>query len=145
MTQLAATAQPTPLVLSPTRLWIARVLAGIGVLFLAMDSIVKLLQLRPAIEGTMHIGYPPGVVLPLGIVTLAFLILYLVPRTAVLGALLWTAYLGGAVASNVRIGAPLFTHVLAPVYVAAFLWLPLWLRDPRLRALLPLRAGGCAS
>jgi hypothetical protein len=124
---------------STARRWLARVLGGIAVLFLTMDSLVKLLRLPAALEGTMQLGYPPSVVFGLGVVTLVFLILYLVPRTAILGAVLWTAYLGGAVASHVRIGDPLLTHVLAPVYVATFLWLPLWLRDPRLRALLPLR------
>jgi hypothetical protein len=119
---------------------LARVLRILAVLFLTMDSIVKLLRLPVAIQGTVQLGYPPGVVFVLGIVTLGCLILYLVPRTAILGALLWTAYLGGAVASHVRVGDPLLTHVLAPVYVAAMLWLPLWLRDPRLRALVPLRA-----
>jgi hypothetical protein len=101
---------------------------------------MKLLRVPEAIKGTVQIGYPPGVVFPLGLVTLACLILYLVPRTAILGALLWTAYLGGAVASHVRVGDPLFSHVLAPVYVAILLWLPLWLRDARLRALVPLRS-----
>jgi hypothetical protein len=139
MTTLVAHSPAQVCAPATARLWLARVLGGIAVLFLTMDSVVKLLRLPPAIQSTVQLGYPPGVVFGLGVVTLVFLILYLVPRTAILGALLWTAYLGGAVASHVRLGDPLLTHVLAPVYVATLLWLPLWLRDARLRALLPLR------
>jgi len=74
-------------------------------------------------------------------VQLVCLAVYLVPRTAVLGAVLWTGYLGGAIATHVRVGNPLFSHVLFPIYVAAFIWGSLWLREPRLRALLPLAKG----
>ena len=116
--------------------WTARIVKGVVLLFFAFDSIVKLLRLPPAIQGTMQLGYHESVVFPLGVVTLVLWILYAVPRTAVIGALLWTAYLGGAVATHVRVGDPIATHVLAPVYAAVLLWLPLWLRDPRLRALL---------
>src|SRR5436305_2045278 len=122
---------------SKARVWLARVLTGLVVLFLGMDSIVKLLRIPQAVEGTLQLGYSPSVIVPLGVVTLVLLILYLVPRTAVLGALLWTGYLGGAVASQVRVGNPLLTHTLFPIYVATLLWLGLWLRDERLRALLP--------
>jgi hypothetical protein len=113
-----------------------RVLSGVGVLFLAMDAAMKLLQLPAAVEGTTQLGYPAAVILPIGIIQLACLVLYLVPRTAVLGAILWTGYLGGAIATHVRVGNPLFTHVLFPIYVAALLWGGLWLRDRRVRALL---------
>ena len=76
----------------------------------------------------------------LGLLQLALLALYLAPRTSILGAVLWTGYLGGAVATHVRVGSPLATHILFPIYVAALLWLGLWLRDARVRALVPLRA-----
>ena len=76
----------------------------------------------------------------LGVVQLACLAVYLVPRLSVMGAILWTGYLGGAVATHVRVGNPLFTHTLFPVYIATLLWLGLWLRDERLRAVLPVRA-----
>ncbi len=89
-----------------------------------------------AIEGTTRLGYPAHVVRGLGVVEVACLALYLFPRTAPLGAVLWTGYLGGAIATHVRIGSPLFSHVLFPIYVAAMLWGGLWLRDPRVRALL---------
>ena len=87
----------------------------------------------------MELGYSPDVIVPLGLVQLACLILYVVPRTAILGALLWTGYLGGAVATHVRVENPLFSHTLFPIYVAILLWAGLWLRDMRVRALLPLR------
>lgn len=114
--------------------WTARIVKGIVLVFFAFDCIVKLLQLPVAIQATTQLGYTSGVVFPLGVVTLVLWILYAVPRTAVVGALLWTAYLGGAVATHVRVGDPLAT--LAPVYAAILLWLPLFLRDARVRALL---------
>jgi hypothetical protein len=118
------------------RLWTARVLSGMAVLFLAMDATMKLLQLPVAVDGTTQLGYPAAVILPLGIVQLVCLVAYLVPRTSVLGAILWTGYLGGAIATHVRVGSPLLTHVFFPVYVAALLWGGLYLRDARVRALL---------
>jgi hypothetical protein len=116
-----------------------RVLSGIAVLFLTFDAAMKVLQLGPAVEGTVRVGYPASAVFGLGVVELVCLAAYLLPRTSVLGAVLWTGWLGGAVATHVRLQDPLFTHVLAPIYVAALVWLGLWLREPRLRALVPLR------
>jgi hypothetical protein len=104
------------------------------------DATLKVLQLPVAVQGTTQLGYPESVVFGLGLVQLACLVLYLVPRTSVLGAVLWTGYLGGAIATHVRLGNPLFSHILFPVYVAAFFWAGLWLRDERLRAVLPFRA-----
>lgn len=124
---------------SKAQLWTGRVLSGIGVLFLAMDSMMKVLRAAPALEGTAQLGYPASTVQPIGILGLVCLIAYLVPQTAVLGAVLWTGYLGGAIATHVRMGGPLFAEIF-PVIVAGFLWVGLWLREPRLRALLPLRA-----
>jgi hypothetical protein len=121
-------------------LWAGRILSGLAVLFLLFDASVKVLQLPMAMEGTRQLGYPESVVLALGIVELACLIAYLVPRTSVLGAVLWTGYLGGAVATHVRLGNPLFSHTLFPLYIAGFLWVGLWLRDEQLRAVLPVRA-----
>jgi hypothetical protein len=121
-------------------LWVGRILSGLAVLFLLFDAGMKLLQLPVAVEGTRQLGYPESVVFGLGIVQLVCLVAYLVPRTSVLGAILWTGYLGGAVATHVRLGNPLFSHILFPLYVAAFLWAGLWLRDERLRAVLPVRA-----
>lgn len=137
------TVESKPLISNPVRankkaLWSGRVLSGLAAAFMAMDGVVKVLQLPVAVEGTVKLGYPAGVILWLGLIQLALLALYLIPRTAALGAVLWTGYLGGAIATHVRLGNPLFSHVLFPIYVAGFLWLGLWLRDRRLRAVLPL-------
>ena len=137
-----AAADPAAGAISPSVRWTGRALSAIAVLFLAFDATMKLLQLSVAVEGTTTLGYPASVVLPLGIVQAICLVLYIVPRTSVLGAVLWTGYLGGAIATHVRLDNPLFTHVLFPVYVALLLWGGLWLRDRRLRALLPLVTRG---
>jgi DoxX-like family len=92
-------------------------------------------------EGTAKVGYPAGAVRPIGIILLVCLICYVIPRTSVLGAILLTGYLGGAVATNVRISAPLFSYILTPVYVGLLVWGGLFLRDERLRELIPLRQG----
>ena len=118
-------------------LWAGRLLSGLAVAFLAFDSLGKLLQVQPVIDGTRQLGYSPDIVFGLGVTLLSCVLAYLVPRTSLFGAVLLTGYLGGAVASHVRVGNPLFTHVLFPTYVAALLWGGLVLRDARLRALLP--------
>ena len=115
------------------------IIGGLLVAFLVFDIVVKLLMLAPAMEGTARLGYSQSLVLPIGVIELACVSVYLIPRTSVLGAILLTGYLGGAVASQVRAGNPLFTHELFPIYVAAMAWGSLLLRDERLRALLPLR------
>ena len=115
------------------------VCTSIAALFLTFDTILKVLRLGPAVEGTTALGYPADAVLWIGGIELVCLILYLAPRTAVLGAVLMTGYLGGAVATHVRISSPLLTHTIFPIYVAVFLWVGLYLREPRLRALAPVR------
>ena len=125
--------------LSTKEIWAGRILSGLAVLFLTFDATLKVLRLTPAVEGTTQLGYPESVVVPLGLIQIACLIVYLIPRTAVLGAILWTGYLGGAVATHVRVGSPLFSHTLFPTYVAALIWAGLWLRDQRVRALLQAR------
>jgi hypothetical protein len=116
-----------------------RILSGLAVAFLAFDSVAKLAQIQPVIDGTMSLGYSRDVVFPLGVTLMACLVTYLIPRTAALGALLLTGYLGGAVASQIRVAEPLFTHALFPVYVAMLIWGGLMLRDARVRALAPWR------
>jgi len=113
--------------------------SGLAVLFLVFDTVLKVLKLAPAIEGTMALGFPADSVRWIGIVELACVVLYVVPRTSVFGGLLLTGYLGGAVAAHVRISNPLVTHTLFPVYVALLLWGGLYLREKRLRDLVPLR------
>jgi len=110
-------------------------------LFLTFDTVLKVLQLAPAMQGTTELGYPASTVLPIGLIQLVCLVLYLIPRTSVLGALLLTGYLGGAIATHVRLGNPLLTHTLFPIYVALMVWGGLYLRESRLRELLPFREG----
>ena len=116
--------------------WTGRVLSGLAVAFLTFDALMHLIQPPFVVEANRQLGFSSATVLTLGIIQLLSLAAYLVRRTAVLGAVVWTGYLGGAVAIHARLGNPLFSHVLAPVYVAAVLWLGLWLRDRRLRAVL---------
>jgi hypothetical protein len=119
--------------------WLGIGATAVAVAFLAFDAAMKVLQVTPAVEGTAQLGYPAGVLLPLGLIQVACLALYLTPRTAVLGAVLWTGYLGGAIATHVRVESPLLTHTLFPIYVAALLWAGLWVRDARVRRLLQRR------
>lgn len=116
--------------------WIGRVLSGIAVAFLLFDAAGKLFKVKPVIEGSAKLGYPESTIVPIGVLLLAGVALYVTPRTSVLGAIYLAAYLGGAVASHYRLGNPLASHVLFPVYVAAFLWGGLALRSPRLLAVL---------
>lgn len=134
-TRAAATTAPA----SSAALWAGRVASGLCTLFLAVDGAAKLARPAPVVQGTLELGYPESVIVPLGVVLLACVALYAIPQTAVLGAILLTGYLGGAIATHVRVGNPLFTHVLFPVYLALLVWGGLYLRDERLRALLPLR------
>ena len=104
-----------------------------------MDGIMKLVKPEPVVKATIELGYPESVIMVLRIILLVCVILYIVPHTAVLGAILLTGYLGGAVATQTRVGNPLFSHILFPVYLALLIWGGLFLRDSRLRALMPLR------
>lgn len=121
---------------------IGRVLSGLGVLFLLMDATFKFFPTPEAIEGTTALGYDMAVVPYLGALQFVLLGLYLAPQTSVLAAILWTGYLGGAVATHVRVGNPWPTHILFPVYIGILLWGGLWLRDEALQALLPWRSAG---
>lgn len=115
------------------------ILTALVALFLAFDTTLKVLGLPAAVQGTMNLGYPAQSVIWIGTIQLICLVLYLVPRTTVLGAVLLTGYLGGAVASQVRVEAPLFSHVLFPIYTAALMWGGVYLRETRLRAVVPVR------
>jgi hypothetical protein len=120
-------------------IWTGRVLTGLAVLFLLFDSAGKLFEVQPVIDGTRQLGYSRDIVFTLGVILLSCVVVYLIPRTAVLGALLLTGYLGGAVATHVRVTNPLFSHTLFPIYVAIFIWGGLVLRDARLLAFAPWR------
>ena len=121
------------------RLVAGYVLTVLVALFLTFDTVIKVLKLAPAVQGTTKLGYPASAVLWIGLIELVCLTLYLVPRTSVLGALLLTGYLGGAIATHVRLGSPLLSHTLFPIYVALLLWGGLYLRETRLRELVPFR------
>jgi hypothetical protein len=137
---MATLAIPTPVTWlgRPSALWTGRVLSGLVIAFLLLDSAMKLLALPIVGETMVALGWPgdAGTARLLGVLTLGSALLYAVPRTALLGAILLTAYLGGAVATHVRVGSPLFSHVLFGVYIGIAAWGGLWLRDPRLRAAL---------
>jgi DoxX-like family len=122
------------------KLWAGRIMSALPALFLVMDGVMKLAKPDFVVKATVQLGYPESVIFGLGIVVLVCVILYIVPRTAVLGAILLTGYLGGAVATHVRVGDPLFSHSLFPVYFAVLLWGGLYLREERLRALIPFRS-----
>jgi len=121
--------------------WTGRVLGALPALFLLFDGEIKVLQTHWAMEGTAQVGYSTGIVLPLGIVELACVVAYVFPRTAALGTAVLTAYLGGAVATHVRLGQP----YILPILFGVILWLGLFLRDERIRALIAPRRGRKAA
>ncbi|TBL81076.1 DoxX family protein [Paenibacillus thalictri] len=124
--------------ISRGRLWTARVMSWLVILFMLFDSISKLFKPAPVVEGTVSLGFAEHHIVVLGILGLISTILYIIPRTAFLGALLLTAYFGGAIAVQVRVDAPLFSNILFSVYLAILAWGGLWLKDERIRKLLPL-------
>jgi hypothetical protein len=115
------------------------VLSTLGAMFMLFDAVLHLLVITPVVIAFNQLGYPLGVSRTLGVIELACAILYLIPRTSVLGAVLLTGYLGGAIATQVRVGAPLLSTGLFPIYIALFLWGGLYLRDARLRSVFPIR------
>lgn len=116
-----------------------RVMTGLAVLFMTVDGLGKVLKVAPVVEGTVGLGYPETALVGIGLAELLCVAVFAFPPTTVLGAVLLTGYLGGAVATHVRIGSPVLTHVLFPTYVAAMIWGGLYLREARLRPLVPLR------
>jgi hypothetical protein len=123
---------------SKKAVWAGRIISWLPALFLLLDAVFKLIKPAPGVEATVLLGYPEGVIVGLGIVLLLCTILYLIPITSVLGAILLTGYLGGAVATHVRVGESLFSIVF-PIIFGVLLWFGLYLRDPRLLSLIPLR------
>jgi hypothetical protein len=112
------------------------ILSIIVILFMLFDAFGKFVKPEAVIKGTTDLGYPESLITPIGIILLICTILYAVPKSALLGAVLLTGYLGGAVASNMRVENPLFSHILFPVYMSILLWLGLYLRSDKLRRLL---------
>ncbi len=125
--------------ISKTRLWISRVMSGFVVVFLTFDIVMKFIKPEEVITTTVNeLGYQEYHIVPMGILLLISTILYVIPKTSVLGAVLLTGYLGGAIATHLRVDNPLFSHLLFPVYFGILLWGGLWLRNEKLRALFPL-------
>ena len=130
---------------SKARLYTGYAMSGVIALFLLMDAVMKFTRAAPVLESNRQLEIPLSLTPVLGIIALVCLVLYIVPATAVLGAILFTGYLGGAIAIHVRVGNPLFTHILFPIYVALFLWGGLWFREKRVRELFPLVHDTAAS
>jgi len=130
---MLATTRAIPTV--KTTIWAGRILSAFAMLFLAFDSLIKVLNLAPAVEATTQLGYGASVVITLGLLELICLAISVIPRTAIPGAILLTGYLGGAIATQVRAGSSLFS-VIFPVIIGALIWGGLFLRDAQLRALL---------
>lgn len=126
---------------SKRALWGGRIISWLPALFLLVDGVMKLFKPAPVVEATVKLGYPENIILPLGIVLTICVVLYLIPRTAVLGAILLTGYLGGAVATHVRVGEGLFPISL-PIIFGILFWGGLYLRDNRVRRLIPLSQEG---
>jgi hypothetical protein len=122
--------------------WAGGIVTALPVLFLLFDGTIKLLEIQPVTDSFARLGWPVHLAQAIGTLELVCIALYLVPGTAALGAMLLTGYLGGAVATHVRVENPLFTHILFPVYVALLLWTGLLLRRPGLRELIPRRVRG---
>ncbi|MGL5165495.1 MAG: DoxX family protein [Afipia sp.] len=125
--------------ISTTALWTGRILSGLVVVFLVFDAVIKLIPLDVVIETSRQLGIPTDIAFALGMMTLIGALLYAWPKTAVLGAVLLTGYLGGAIYVHVRAGSPLFSHTLFGVYLGIMLWGGLYLRDERLRLIFPWR------
>lgn len=129
--------QAEPIAVPRGTRWAGRIISGLPALFLLVDGAMKLVKPAPVVEATVRLGYPESTIVPIGVVLIVCTIIYLIPRTAVLGAILLTAYLGGAVATHVRAEEPVFSIVFAIVF-GVLLWLGLYLRNPTLRLLVPL-------
>jgi hypothetical protein len=124
-----------PATLTLARIWTGRILSFLPALFLLLDAIMKFIKPAVVLDTTVQLGYPAGVIVPLGAVLLISTVLYLIPRTSVIGAILLTGYLGGAVATHVRVGAGIFP-IIFPVVMGMLIWAGLYLRDQRVQAVI---------
>ena len=120
---------------SKKMLWTGRIMNALVVLFLLMDGVMKLINPAPVVEGMNKLGYPLSLTSVIGIVLLVCVVVFAIPRTSILGAILLTGYLGGAISTHLRVGDPFFTHTIFPIYIAALIWGGLYLRDDRVSAL----------
>lgn len=125
---------------SKKKLWTGHIMSGLAILFLIFDGVTKVIKVPAVLQASAQLEYPVRLIPVIGIVLLVCTLLYAIPRTSILGALLLTGYLGGAVASQLRVGNPLFAETLFPIYFALLVWGGLFLRENRLRALIPFRS-----
>ncbi len=121
---------------SDSGLWTGRILSGVAVLFMLFDSITKIMMITPVVKATVQMGFSSDTVATIGGILLVCTLVYIIPHTSILGAILLTGYLGGAVASNLRLENPLFSHTLFPIYIAVLIWGGLVLRDGNLKAII---------
>ncbi len=124
---------------SKKALWAGRVLSGIAIVSMLFDSLTKILKVDAVVKASAQFGYPVSLLSAIGLILLVCLVIYVIPRTSILGALLITGYLGGAVEANLRIGTPLFSNALFPIYFAVIVWGGLYLRERRVREIFSLR------
>jgi len=124
---------------SKMSLWTGRILTGLAVLFMLFDSVTKLMKVDAVVKASAQMGFSGAALTAIGAILLVCVVVYIIPRTSILGAVLITGYLGGAVATNMRIGAPLLSNVLFPVYFGVLVWAGLYLREQRVRSLFSFR------
>jgi DoxX-like protein len=122
------------------RLWSARIMSALAMLFLLLDAVIHLIKPAAVVDAFIKLGYPLSASVGIGVVELLCLVLYAAPRTAVLGAILLTGLLGGAISTHVRVGDPVFDTYIFPAIVGLLVWGGIWLRNRRLRALVPFSA-----
>ena len=135
---MEANSNPGLKVIPKTTLWTGRVISAIVVLFMLFDSITKIMQVPEVMETSAKFGYPASMIPEIGTILFICIVLYVFPRTSILGAILMTGYFGGAVEANMRTGAPLFSNVLFPVYFGILLWVVLYLRSKNLLKIMPV-------
>ena len=126
--------------LSKKSLWAGRILTGLVAAFLGFDAVIHIMKPAPVVEAFAKLGFPIRYAVPLGIIELVCIFLYVIPVTSILGAIFLTGYLGGAIAVQLPTGNSLFGEVLFPIYIAVFLWGGIYLRDARLRTMVPVRS-----
>lgn len=135
---MSSVAQPDSL--SGTAIWSGRIISGLVTAFMIFDGTIHIMKPAPVVQGFAQLGFPIRLAVPLGVVSLACALLYAIPQTSILGAILLTGYLGGAVAVQVPTQNPFFGEVIFPVYIGIFVWGGIYLRDERVRRLIPFRS-----
>jgi hypothetical protein len=138
MTTTIETTTNAPVV-SKGRLWTARIMGGLVIAFMLFDSIFKFIPNEQVTAGTLELGYQAHHIPVMGTLGLLSILLFIIPRTQILGAVLLTGYFGGVIATHLRLDNPLFSHILFPVYLAVLAWGSLWLKNEQLRKLFPIR------